>query len=597
MGPGRAYDEGSPARKRFHPGMTALRGNFLLACVLICAPAIAGVPPLPGVPVPPAPSHESDDDAFAKWFWRNGEPVLDLRRRLAPKPGERGWRGCSRVSAASRDSIFAALGAALADEKRDAAVEAPALVALATTKDARAAALLVKRVATRDLVVRRHAALALGILDDAQAAGRLIALAADSKAPDRARIDAVLGLGLANDPESRASLIAGLESKALLALDAPTRNAVLRAAGARPDAELLAPLATLVQRRDALHLDQRTEALVALAFARHAGVTELESLARLLEDDDTLVRRAAAIGFGVALDGAKESGREWAKRLVARAGAGRGAESDVVARSFALASLGRIGGADVSAWLARRFDPDPRPSGPSGPFVLPKKIHLDEALSGGPFVAFALGRAGDAGPNGAWRTRLAKEFADRDAQHFRAAAALGIGLLKGGDDAAAKRIVKELRATKNRDFAAWLALACGLSGATSAVKPLRELIEERSGSDASAVPCAAAALVMLGDASVEALLLARLSAKNASGAETSSVLLALSMVGDDACVPAIEAILKDEHRDALSRAAAAQALGELVDPDPLRRTSRYRVDHDDSLDPTELLEGGLATIL
>ncbi len=568
-------------------------------CVLSVSAVLAPgtVPPLPGIPAVVDTPREGDEQEFARWWFKNGERVLDVRRRLAAAQaarGSAGWRGASRVSAASRDAIVNALLDALANRRTDAVVEAPACIALGKAKDARAVGPLLERLADGDAAVRRHAAFALGILDDSQGAARLVAALQDASNDRAARVDAALGLGLATDAETCGALARLLDEKALLALDPPLANAVLLAAGARADDAIAASIAHLVERRARLRLDQRTEGFLALAFAHRAKLTDLDRLTGLLADgDNRFVRRAAAIGFGVVLDRAADSGRDQARKLVDRVFAGPNPESDVVARALSLASLGRIGGAGVAAWLARRFDPEPRPT---GPYVLPHAIHLQRQIVSDPFTAFALGATGEAGPGDSWRTLLGKKFDDEPALDARSAIALGIGLQHGGD-AGAKRIVRELRSTKNRDFAGLLALACGLAGAESAVEPIEDLIERRSGGDANVVPCAAVALALLGDGGVEAKLLARLAAQNASGPELASVLLALGLIGDDACVPAIVKLLADDRANAQVRAAAALALGELVDPDADRRTARYRVDHDDSLDPEEWRPGGFLLIL
>jgi HEAT repeat protein len=342
----------------------------LLVLLLVAAPALAhggrfrgqggGVPPgLPAQPTAPDSSGGATH-TWLTWWGYNQFQYMDFRRRQAERRGPvtnlegkaetdpHAWRG------AVRRQLTPILVSALADH--DPEVRTAAAVALGKWRAVVAIPDLQRTHAKDDILeVRESALLGLALMRDAALRPYFERVAADADLLLRERGFAILGLGLAGDPESRAYLLA------LLSPDDKKARAFLPEIPRDRRQFLCAAVAALTQSAGAdlsgeflriasdERLDEEVRAYAVSALGKTGATTCLKQVARLLKSEEDQMRRSAALALGRL---ATRMDADAIEALGERAAEDR----DRIVRHFATLSLGMIGGPKAFQLLQRHYD-------------------------------------------------------------------------------------------------------------------------------------------------------------------------------------------------------------------------------------------------
>lgn len=367
-----------------------------------------------------------------------------------------------------------------------------------------------------------------------------------------------------------------LASRTFDGLPQCVQEALALACGLARDAALSDRALRLLQ--DESDLSPEARAHFTLALGRSGDARFLELVWQSLRDQKTPVRRAAAIGLSLLLEGrgGDQAGDAHVARIIERLELQGQKESDAVARLYLTVALGRLGGARAAAFLAAG---------------VAERASAKE-LSVQPFQGYAL--ALTAKKSGI--EALLKKFRLQGNVHFRSALALALGLYGKEAVSAAPDLRKELSTTRNPALAGALALALGLIGDAEAREPIRQRLQEVA-SDVEVIPQLAVGLALAGAREdCQQLLLARLADPRQSVEARTAVLFALGLVGDASVSKPLLDVLGSDAPDEV-RAYAAQALGELIDPRPMSPLARLRANFDATLDLAELRIGGILTML
>ncbi len=235
---------------------------------------------------------------------------------------------------------------------------------------------------------------------------------------------------------------------------------------------------------------------------------------------------------------------------------------DLQTRSFALLSLGRLGGAQAQAALLEEFANASRAI--EQPWC---------AVALGVLVARDLGAGRDAAVDGEVARTLRRAFAEARNPAARGALAIALGLCQdlGAADALRGALIRD---AQRDDLAGYLALALGIMRDPRATGEVRGLLATATRRPQVMLQ-ATRALGLLGDSSVADGLCRQLEESEPSLARLSAIALALGQIGDRRSLPTLLRMLGDARLTPLTRAFAAVALGGVGDKDELPWNAAY----------------------
>lgn len=235
---------------------------------------------------------------------------------------------------------------------------------------------------------------------------------------------------------------------------------------------------------------------------------------------------------------------------------------DMQTRSFALLSVGRIGGRLAQAALLDEF------------------THAGRAIEQ-PWCAVALGvlvarkiaADRDAEVDQTVAKTLRRAFDEAHNPASRGALAISLGLCQdlGAADAMRATLIEE---SQRDDLAGYLALGLGIMRDPRATAEVRGLLAA-STRRPQVMLQATRALGLLGDGAVVGDLCEQLEKSEPSLARLSAIALALGQIGDRSSLAVLLRMLDDARLTPLTRAFAAVALGGVCDKDPLPWNAVY----------------------
>jgi len=464
-----------------------------------------------------------------------------------------------------RDEIAPLLAAALAD--RNAQVRGAATVAYARVAGSEALEALLPMLKDASVEVRNQTLLALGAVDDERAVHELLQIAHSGKRAGEvisqdARPIAMVALALARQrgfgkgSESMLPAARGTgqdrdvaDARAMQAFVDPatTRGADLRALSGLFDGDKAA--------RRVKHPNER--ALEALRF--DADDNTLEALLHAVGSRDVEVRRSTAATLGTLGD--RVDGGVLAPLMSAFE-----LEKEPLTRGLLLIAMGRHGGVD-----ARRF--------------------LEHQLTDGhraqrPWCAMALGvlarESGQAGDLDRVREVLRREVLRQKNQDWRGAYVIALGLAR---DLESQPFLLDELTGANQESRTMAAIALGMLGTTEASEALRSaLAEERSPFARAAL---AQGLALVREPSDIPSLVGSLHELRVPDEATQHA-AAMSFHGSPELTPHLAKIVEDASSPAVTRAAAIQSIGILLDDVPSFRLAALARDTNYSVFPAWL---------
>ena len=494
------------------------------------------------------PLQRFDPQAWEWWFEFNQEAVLDLRARLPARAARRGAAWQPVTDDDRLRLVMPRLVEALRDRNRD--VRSAATMALARLRipDALGPVAIVAE-SDRDLFVRTLAVLALGFSGRAEAVETLSRLYADTDLSEEVRSHAIVGLGLIGDAAALGVISGALDEKALAKQGNVLQASVVYAAGLPRDGPLTTELLQLIGSH-LLRREAQLRALAAVALGQGGRPEAVPAVQALLSDDDSQVRRSAAMALEAL---APVLGEDVAAALVERADD----DNDLAVRLALLRALGRSRTTAAREYL--------RPS-------LVDARYLHQAHQ-----ALALGFDGEA----ADVAPLLELLESTREPSLRSAIAIALGLLEA-DDA-----VEPIVALWEREQAplprGYLSLAVGLLDPRQgdAAVRLDEILRDTH--DIEVIRLGTLGLGLLGARDRLDALAAELPAVPGV-IERAARAFALGQVGDRRMLGPLLDLAGDPEEQPYVRAYALQALADLCDPRPLPphgRLSRHvALDHD-----------------
>ena len=279
----------------------------------------------------------------------------------------------------------------------------------------------------------------------------------------------------------------------------------------------------------------------AYALARIGGPEAVAALGRSLADQDEQVRRAAAAGLGEC------SAADAAPWIPALGKAARD-DRDRPVRSFAMISLGRLGGPTALEALSRCFGLGDR--GERN------------------FAALGLALYGRGLDDVEGRRRIASllrgEFEQRADAGYRGALAISLGLIS--DPRAVPALLAVLKDRGDPELRAHCALALGMIGTRDAAADLRAVLDSKPQPELARET--ALGLGLLGDPAA-ADVLAKVVSTASSEYVRASAATALGQLRGPVAAAALEKLLLDGDAGGAARGQAAVGLGLLLDERPL----------------------------
>lgn len=532
-----------------------------------------GAPPAdPGPPLGPPwhPPHIKENDPeltpggsdpkvavtrWETWWASNKEAYLRLAERLSgDAPG------------ASPSSRAPSERAQAATERRGEALRK------------RLAGVFAEAMKDPDFEVRTAAAIALGKTGDASGSGPLRIAAKCDEAKD-VRDSAVLGLGLlgrpgeipfletilfdkAEEPRRRAfaafslGLIGGDDAAVTLLRFAAERTDPRAAESLRKKPELAASVFVamgLTGAADVLPVlraaaaetdyDENVRSFALISLGRMKDRASLQAcVTALVSERDPALRRAAAVALGRI---ASASDPAAVAALVAAVRDDR----DPLVRHFAATALGGLQGPQVRDTLRDWFG------------------RCDESEK--PFAALAIGLQHDAD----FAPKLRAALGEASDESTAGSLCIALGLL--GDVASAPAIEKTLDGAKKIWLKGFAALSLGMIGSTSSIEGLRKRLEAEK--DPRLRVNLAVALGMLHDPRSKTYLVDKLRAAD-TFYERGSAALALGALRCAGAALDLEAVYRDAKEKDILRAFSLVALGEIADPSPLPKLTRFSID-------------------
>jgi len=526
----------------------------------------------PGPPLGPPwhPPHNRDNDpeltpgggdpkvAVTRWetWWANNKDAwMRLAERMggdAPgatkmtrEPSDREKEAAEKRAAALRRRLAALFVEALADPEFE--VRTAAAIALGKTGEASGSEAL-RRAASQDehKDVRDSAVLGLGLLGRESDIPFLEEMLLDRDELPRRRAFAAFALGLIGGDDAAVPLLRIASPKA----DAPAAEnlkkrpelaaSVFVAMGLTGSADVLPVLRAASADRD---FDENVRAFAFISLGRMKDRGSVGALVTtLVSERDPALRRAAAIALGRA------AGAEDAVAVATLVSAMRD-DKDPITRHFAATSLGTIRSPVSRDALREGFRKGPE---------------ADRS-----FAALAIGLSHDA----EFAPELRAALANRPDESTAGSCCVALGLL--GDIASAPAIETTYAGAKHIWLQGYAAIALGLAGSTSSVGSLHEkLVAEK---DPRLRMNLAVALGILHDPRAKTYLV-----ETMRGADTfyerGSAALALGALKATSAVGDIEVVYRDPKEKDILRAFAVVALGEIADPSPVPKLTRFAAD-------------------
>jgi HEAT repeat protein len=527
----------------------------------------------PGPPLGPPwhPPHMKDNDpeltpgggdpkvAVTRWetWWANNKDAwMRLAERMggdAPgatkmtrEPSEREKEAASKRAAALRRRLASLFAEALTDPEFE--VRTAAAIALGKTGEASGSEALRRAASSKDehKDVRDSAVLGLGLLGREADIPFLEEMLLDRDELPRRRAFAAFALGLIGGDDAAVPLLRIASSKA----DSPAAEnlkkrpelaaSVFVAMGMTASADVLPVLRAASADRD---FDENVRAFAFISLGRMKDRGSVGALvATLVSERDPALRRAAAVALGRAA-GAEDT------VAVATLVAAMRDDKDPVTRHFAATSLGTIRSPVSRDALREGFRKGP---------------DADRSFAA---LAIAMSRDDEFAPE------LRAALAERPDESTAGSCCIALGLL--GDVASAPAIEKTYAGAKHVWLQGYAALALGLAGSTSSVESLHEkLVAEK---DPRLRMNLAVALGMLHDPRARTYLVDTM-----RGADTfferGSAALALGALKATSAVGDIEVVYRDTKEKDILRAFAVVALGEIADPSPVPKLTRFAAD-------------------
>lgn len=447
------------------------------------------------------------EDRWEFWWEFNHDAHLDLRPTLAQLGAAVGGLAFTPVGSDERRQVLLPiLLRALRDN--DERVRASACYSIARLDDAHSVGFL-KHVAISDdsLTVRTHAVLALGQTRSPRAVETLSSILFHKHRPDELRAYAATSLGMLSTPASskvlRDILMTGAEDR----LPYTVRVAVVYGLGLsedRANAPALRSLAVSGLK------DERMRALVVLALGRVGDRAANEILVNALQDNETQVRRCAAISLGVVAQPDDVDVQNALHRAAER-------DSDRMVRNFSDLSLGRIASRGPTDVVDRLVDLlRQAPSNRRGFVTLALALSADEKA--GPIVLRA--------------------FEEESSHSIKGACAVSLALL--GHEEARPALRKELRSSGDPMLQGYLAFALGRLGDLEVKDELRTMLRQEKSPEL--LRWCAVGLGLMGDPRLPAILGEKIASNNemltrASGAQS------LGLLGDLRAVEPLDAAI------------------------------------------------------
>jgi HEAT repeat protein len=530
------------------------------------------VPPDPGVPLGPpwhGPKFKENEPeltpgggdpkvAITRWetWWSNNKDAyLRLAERAAGDapgatpsslpPSERAKEAAERRATSMRKRLAVLFTEALADPSFE--VRTAAAIALGKTGQAEGSEPL-RRAALTDAHkdVRDSAVLGLGLSGRQADIPFLEKMLFDREENPRRRGFAAFAIGIIGGEDAAVTLLRFSDERPDGGKPEPLRKkpelaaSVFIGMGMTGCADVLPRLRAAAADTE---FDENVRSFALLSLGRLKDRASLAMLSTTLTNErDPALRRAAALALGRA------AGPDDAAVVAALAKA-LTEDRDPLTKHFAATSLGTIGGVPVREALRRAFK---------------EGDDKDRA-----FAALALGIAKDA--ESAPMVRAALE--DKQDESDAGSLCIALGLMS--DAASAPAIEKTLNGAKKVWLRGYAALALGMCGATSAVESLHKRLEGEG--DPRMRMNLAMALGMLHDPKAKSYLVDTL-----RGADTffekGSAALALGALRMSAAVPDLEVVARDGKSEEMLRAFTLVALGDIADPSPVPKLSRFSVD-------------------
>ena len=549
--------------------------------------------------------------SFESWlFWwnYNKDEILNLKRRLrsgleastegiGAMSGTDGVLQASELQDATAQGIRARVVPILERYARDTSVhydiQASGVIGLARVGHRQAIPLLMElgrnQDGRQDRIVEETACLSLGILQERSPQVRrfLLDRASDPAAKTRTRAFALFALGLLGEPDAAAG-------------ESAESFAALKAIASRPDEQsrdvvcsaliavgLLGDRAAVPELLRWLHEGKaggRTLTDLELSFVAAAlgkigqpglagpGSREVvDALRDRLRKKGRMTRYSAAIALGQVVPQADEkTQRECVASLADVVRHDGKATADTQTVNFALASLGRIGGAPSATKEIR--EQAIRTIGAA---------FEDGKGQTASFAALALGLAGmnsepavKAPLASVLRARLGRDPGDMERS---GAIVIALGLLK---DIQSAGQLQDILLQDDRDPAlrGLAAVALGLIGDSGAKEPIRKVLQERTEEKLRVE--AAVALGLLQDRGAVKILVDILADDKSSQFVLGSVTQALGQIGNHDAIDPLVAVLEDPKKQYsnLTRALAAVALGQMGDTHDFPVLSRLSKD-------------------
>jgi HEAT repeat protein len=519
-------------------------------------------------------------EGFEQWeFWweYNKEPYLNLRLRLGDMiktggsaigvgHGEReGGVSANRVTAEDvKNEILPALLPALSESDADIVDSSVLAIGRMLPRDLSDLGFdaIVRTLKSEHTSAQEAATLSLGVLGDPKAIDILVELMNDTPkarsqylqsnkpTPNLVRAFAALSLGLIGQKDSIPLLERVIEKEADGQRD--LKSCALLALGMfKSDEEaIVAFLMKVMENRD---LDRMLRAyaptsIAKLGEAAGAAVPQLLATAKSDKADNEMVR-SSVIALGKLATMPQKDVIDTLKALALD-------HSDMQTRHFAFIALAEIGardrsfeiGAEAHQGLSSFFlealsRPKPQTSLPWAGLGL--AIY---ARSQKPLQVQAI-------------PKLHQAFEDGNNPSYKAAMAIGLGLVEARDSAAL--LSRALKESNDQSLKGYIAVSLGLMHASTAAETLRDSIKQK-GIDWRYRLNLARALGLMNDlAAVPTLVDELVSAKTLS--ESSSIAQALGLIGDRSSIQPLKTILADKSMSGKQRAFAAVALGLLAE--------------------------------
>lgn len=528
---------------------------FVAALAPLANSQVAGDddPPKPEVIVRPGagPQIPFDEARWEFWWYFNREPYLRLRPALFALAEESAESDVPfyRLTQDDREqSVVPTLVMALRD--KNPAIRMAALHAVAKTQDEGARPPLRAGIKDAQFLVRLQAISAYGVYGSTVFLTMLEDVVNDDTRTLQERAYAALSIGLIGGSSVTESFKQILAPSSFHTLPTQLQAGLAAAIGLPQSPDNAALVRALLESKNVNDPDVRAHLTVSLG--KCGAPADLDFLVKLLSDDQTQIRRSAAIGIGNMME---QRRRDPAVATVTVTGAVTGLiqasreDADIMVKNFSYIALGKIGGEDAARHLRSDLE--------------------GVAKNHRPFVALAVGILGDE----ASVPLLLRHFERETENSYRGALAIAIGLHRNPDAIPALR--KAFDGQLEPVFRGHVALALGMCKDVEAIERLTQVFG--SATDVEFVPNAATALGLLGARDAVTTLSTR-AVKEKNEFVKQTLIYSLGLIGDRSALPTLTGFATDAGLPAYVRALAVTAIGQIADPQPTRAIARLTSD-------------------